>query len=90
MPKAELVAAQKALTDAALAKIQTELDTTQKKLAEAKQALTKHEAELAEATKARESLDKEIAAERARSTAAAAQLDLAAKEAAQAKSRLAK
>ena len=87
--KEELVAAQKTLTDTALAKIQTELDTTQKKLAETQQALRKHQAELAEAVHGRETLDKDITAERARSMAAAAQLDLATKEAAQVKAQLA-
>src|SRR5262249_28668776 len=54
-----------------------------------RQALTKQQAELAQAVHGREMLDKDLAAERARSMAAADQLDLAAKEAAQLKAQLA-
>ena len=86
--KAELVVAQRILTDAKLAKSQVELATAQKALAETKQALSKNQAELAEAAKVREILAKEVAAEKAQSLAAAVALELATKEAAFAKAEL--
>lgn len=87
--KADLVVAQKTLTDAKLAKSQAELATAQKALAEARQALSTHQAQLAQADKAREILAKEVATEKAQATAAAAQLELATKEADRTKADLA-
>lgn len=86
--KAELVGAQKALSDDKLAKTQEELATSQKSLAESKQALTDKQAELAQIARARETLAKEVAAEKERSAAVSAQLVMAIKEAARTKAEL--